>query len=298
MLSIKNVHYNIGSKQILNGIDIDFKPGLFHAIVGPNGSGKSTFLKVFSGELKAKQGEVLYDNENIFHLDKTTVARCRSVMSQQPELHFPLSVAEIVMMGRYPHFNYKPSAQDKSICNEVIRELEIAPFLDRDYLTLSGGEKQRVQFARALAQIWERPKKGSRYLYLDEPINNLDIHYQHQFLQLAKSFTNETTVTIAVLHDINLAIQYADTISFMKDGKLICSGPPKEIISAELIQQCFFNSCRCDRTSLHQQFVDRVQWQSCSSILMTYLYNSIISFKAYSILVCSSTCPCCASMFM
>jgi iron complex transport system ATP-binding protein len=239
MLKVENVHYNIAAKNILNGISIGFSPGLFHVIVGPNGSGKSTFLKVFSGELHPQQGQVFYDEKDIFKLEKTFIARRRSVMSQQPELHFPLSVAEIVMMGRYPHFNYQPSTHDKAICAEVIHQMEIKDFLNRDYLTLSGGEKQRVQFARALAQIWETPRDGSRYLFLDEPINNLDIHYQHQFLQLAKAFTSEHTVTIAVLHDINLAIQYADTISFMKAGKIVSTGHPQNIITSTLIDDVF-----------------------------------------------------------
>jgi iron complex transport system ATP-binding protein len=239
MLKVENIHYSIGVKQILRGISIRFGAGLFHVIVGPNGSGKSTFLKVFSGDQHPQQGSVRYDRDDIFKLNKTAVAQRRSVMSQQPELHFPLSVSEIVMMGRYPHFNYQPSAKDIAIYDEVIKEMELTDFLDRDYLTLSGGEKQRVQFARALAQIWEKPTEGSRYLFLDEPINNLDIHYQHQFLQLAKAFTTAHTVTIAVLHDINLAIQYADTISFMKSGEIVSTGPPSSVISASLIKDVF-----------------------------------------------------------
>lgn len=239
MLSIKNISYNIGSKKILQGVSIDFTPGKFHVILGPNGSGKSTFLKVFSGELKPATGTVFYDEKDVFLMSKIAVAQRRSVMSQQADLQFPLSVAEIVMMGRYPHFNYKPSLNDRNICNEIIRKLNIESFLERDYLTLSGGEKQRVQFARTLAQIWEVPAETSRYLYLDEPINNLDIYYQHQFLQSAKSFTNPKTVTVAVLHDINLAIQYADTISLMKDGKLFYHGIPEQVITSELIEEVF-----------------------------------------------------------
>lgn len=239
MLKIDDIHYSIGAKQILRGISINFAPGLFHVIVGPNGSGKSTFLKVFSGDQHPQKGLVQFDDRNIFKLQKIALAKRRSVMSQQAELHFPLSVSEIVMMGRYPHFDYQPSAKDKLIYEEVVQDMELTPFLNRDYLTLSGGEKQRVQFARALAQIWEAPQDGSRYLFLDEPINNLDIHYQHQFLQLAKKFTTPHTVTVAVLHDINLAIQYADTISFMKTGELVSTGRPAEVVSAALIKNVF-----------------------------------------------------------
>ena len=160
-------------------------------------------------------------------------------MSQHAELQFPLSVADIVMMGRYPHFTNQPTAQDKAICDEVIVKMDIKDFLNRDYLTLSGGEKQRVQFARALAQIWETPAQGCRYLLLDEPVNNLDIHYQHEFLQLAKAITTPQTVTIAVLHDINLAIQYADSFTFMKEGKIVTHGAPKQVVTKELIKEVF-----------------------------------------------------------
>ncbi|HEX8460208.1 MAG TPA: ATP-binding cassette domain-containing protein, partial [Segetibacter sp.] len=169
----------------------------------------------------------------------TAIAQRRSVMSQQADLQFPLSATEIIMMGRYPHFDYKPTTKDAEICNEVIRQMELADFLNRDFLTLSGGEKQRVQFGRALAQIWETPALGCRYLFLDEPINNLDIHYQHQFLQLAKAFTTKQTVTIAILHDINLAIEYADTITFLKAGSVVSHGVPQGTITPQLIDEVF-----------------------------------------------------------
>src|SRR5262245_16300086 len=111
MLRAENIFYGVGSKKILQGITTSFEPGLFHVIVGPNGSGKSTFLKVFSGELKPQQGTVSYNGENILHINKNDLARQRAVMSQQPELHFPLIVSEVVMMGRYPHFDFRPGRE-------------------------------------------------------------------------------------------------------------------------------------------------------------------------------------------
>jgi iron complex transport system ATP-binding protein len=239
MLSIENIHYRIGAKSILNGISTVFEPGLFHVIIGPNGSGKSTFLKVFSGELRPGEGNVCYDGKDVFQSNKPLLAQRRAVMSQQPELHFPLTVAEVVMMGRYPHFAYRPSRRDEAICKEVINRMEIAHFVHRDYLSLSGGEKQRVQFARALAQLWTAPEKGCRYLLLDEPISSLDIHYQHQFLQIARQLAKENIVLVAVLHDINLAIQYADQLLFMKEGRLVKKGKPADIITAELVKEVF-----------------------------------------------------------
>ena len=132
-------------------------------------------------------------------------------------------------------------------------------FSGRDYLTLSGGEKQRVQFARALAQIWEppaqpqsantafvsasgvypSPRQPGRYLFLDEPVSSLDIHFQHQILQIARSLVNDNIVLIAVLHDLNLAMQYADRILFMKDGRIAAEGSSPAVVTPALIREVF-----------------------------------------------------------
>lgn len=239
MLKTENIIYSIGKKQIVNNISVEFLPGEFNMILGPNGSGKSTFLKIFCGEIKGYNGTVLYNGINITKQQKEELARYRAVMSQQPELSFPLMVEEVVMMGRYPHFTFNPTRKDESICNEVIARMDLSSFKERNYLTLSGGEKQRVQFARVLAQIWEKPATGNRYLFLDEPLNNLDINYQQEFLQVAKEFTNADTVLVAVMHDINLAVQYADKLFFLKDGALVGFGRPKDILTADLIRKVF-----------------------------------------------------------
>jgi len=238
MLSIEKLVCRIGDRRIVDDISISFSPGRLHVIVGPNGSGKSTFLKAFSGEWTPASGRVDYDGVGLDQFDRIDLARRRAVMTQLPELHFPLSVDEIVMMGRYPHFSFRPSARDRAICQEVKGLLSIDGMGDRDYLTLSGGERQRVQFARALAQVWETPPKGGRYLFLDEPVSSLDIHYQHQFLRLARSLVRESIVVVAVLHDLNLALQYADRMVFMKQGRVVAEGP-RDIVTAELVHKVF-----------------------------------------------------------
>ena len=185
-------------------------------------------------------------------------------MTQLPELHFPLSVEEIVMMGRYPHFSFSPTPNDRAICEHVLSHLSIQSLSGRDYLTLSGGERQRVQFARALAQIWEDPASleashlpislsptgqppqsaalpvsGCRYLFLDEPVSSLDIHYQHQLLQLARDLVKEKIVLIAVLHDLNLALHYADRMIFIKQGRIVAEGRVPDIVKPALIREVF-----------------------------------------------------------
>ena len=239
MLRTENISFNIGKKQILKNVSASFLPGEFNMILGPNGSGKSSFLKIFSGEINKFHGTVLYDDKKIKELRKEELAKKRAVMSQQADLGFPLLVEEVVMMGRYPHFTFNPNKKDITICNEVIERMNLVEFIKRNYLTLSGGEKQRVQYARVLAQVWEKPIDGYRYLFLDEPLNSLDISYQHEFLQSAVELMKDNTVLIAVMHDINLAAHYADNLFFFKEGELAVHGKPKDILTENIIEKVF-----------------------------------------------------------
>ncbi len=239
MLKTTGISYTIAKQQILKNISVEFMPGEFAMILGPNGSGKSSFLKIFSGEISQYSGTVLYNHLSLKNIPKEALAKYRAVMSQQPELSFPLTVEEVVMMGRYPHFNFSPNKRDFVICDEVINLMKLHAFKERNYMTLSGGEKQRVQYARVLAQVWEKPAEGCRYLFLDEPLNNLDIKYQQEFLQIAQKLKDANTVLIAVMHDINLAVQHADTLVILKEGRLFAKGKPGEILTASLIENVF-----------------------------------------------------------
>ncbi|HEV7782342.1 MAG TPA: heme ABC transporter ATP-binding protein [Chitinophagaceae bacterium] len=239
MLRTENISYGIGKKSILRKISAEFHPGEFNMILGPNGSGKSTFLKIFSGEIKANKGDIFYAGKHIRTIKTDELAKYRAVMSQQPELSFPLTVEEVVMMGRYPHFAFNPGKKDEKICNEVMDRMNLQSFKERNYLTLSGGEKQRVQFARVLAQIWEKPVAGTRYLFLDEPLASLDINYQQEFLQITREFTDADTVVAVVIHDINLAVQFADKLLLLQEGSIAAQGKPLDILTETLIEKVF-----------------------------------------------------------
>jgi len=239
MLRIDGLHCGAGGRLILHGISTEFAPGSLHVIVGPNGSGKSTFLKAFSGEWPIASGAVYYDGQPLSGLPKIRLAQRRAVMSQLPELHFPIRVDDVVMMGRYPHFTYRHGPHDTEICRGAMERMGVSELAARDYLTLSGGERQRVQFARALAQIGDPPATGSRYLFLDEPVSSLDVHYQHEFLALARTLAASGIVVIAVLHDLNLALQYADRMLFLKSGRIVAAGEAPAIVTPELIGEVF-----------------------------------------------------------
>ncbi len=239
MLSAKNISFAIGKKIIVQNLNLHCLPGKFCVLLGPNGSGKTTLLKLLCGAALPQNGDVFYNDINIKKLSKKMLASMRAVMSQQQQLAFPISVEEVVMMGRYPHFDLSPKEQDKSICRQAMQHLKLQDFAKRNYQTLSGGEKQRVQFARVLAQIWQPGENTCRILFLDEPLNNLDIKYQLEFLQTVKAFIDENTIAFAVLHDINLALQFGDKLFFMKQGNLVFETENSTLITRELVKTIF-----------------------------------------------------------
>ena len=177
---------------------------------------------------------------DVFKIGKKELATYRAVMSQQPELHFPLTAEEVVMMGRYPHFNYRHSQKDEDICIQAMKKMDVADLMGRDYLTLSGGEKQRVQFARVLSQIWEAEENLTRYLCLDEAIAHLDLKYQQQLLKISKELCNHGVLVVAILHDLNIALEYAEHMILMKYGNIVYELPqPAKTINQEIIKEIF-----------------------------------------------------------
>lgn len=238
MVKVTNIHCTIGNKQILRAVNAAFEPARMNIILGPNGSGKSTLLRIISGDLQQYQGEVMINQQQLHSQSKAMLANYRAVMSQEPHLQFPLSVEEVILMGRYPFFQSTPGKHDLAICSSVIDLLQLNNFRKRNYLTLSGGEKQRVQYARVLAQIWQQPSEGFRYLLLDEPLNSLDIRYQQEFLKVAASLLNEKTVVIAVLHDLNLALRYGHHFICLHEGRVVADGNTS-IVTPELLQTVF-----------------------------------------------------------
>lgn len=239
MLDVKDVSFAIGNKWLISNFTFQFCPGKCYMLCGPNGAGKSTLLKLLSLQLKPGKGEILYDGRKINYNKKQFYAKSRAVFSQQVDISFAIDVEDVIMMGRYPHFEGNPSKKDKEICEEIITLHHLENFRKRNFLTLSGGEKQRVQFARVMAQVWEMPENGNRILLLDEPISALDIKYQFDFLKMVKQFQNSNTVVIAILHDLNLCLNYADEILLLNEGSLFAAGEPVTVLSESNIKDVF-----------------------------------------------------------
>lgn len=242
MIKGHKISYSHKKYHILNSVDISVEYGEFLAIVGPNGAGKSTLLSVLANELTTNQtNSVLFKNKIFKNWDLKELAKNKAKFSQHNTNDIPLIIKDVVMMGRYPYFNSTPKPEDIDAIESSMQETDILHLKDREYNSLSGGEKQRVHLARALAQL--KNNVAHKLLFLDEPLNNLDVKHQHRALKTIKEFTNNANTAIVVLHDLNLAAQFADNILLMKNGKVAAHGKPQDVFNEKTISDAYNFPC-------------------------------------------------------
>ena len=239
MLEVQQVSYSVSEKLLVKKASMQILPGEFVVIMGANGAGKSTLLKMMSGALLPTEGKILFNGIEPRKYKIEELAKYRAVLSQHYHISFPIQAYEIVLMGRYPYFDNKPTKTDESIVNLAMETMQVSHLSSRDYNTLSSGEAQKVQMSRVLSQIGETTLQQTKLLLLDEPVSHLDIKYQHQLLKEAKLLCLKNVGVVAVLHDINLALKYADKILFMKDGEILQSIAKQEPVTAQLLMQVF-----------------------------------------------------------
>jgi len=240
MLQAREVVYRVGGRTLLHGVSASFEAGRLHLIVGPNGAGKSTFVKVLSRLVRPHAGEVRYGDLDAAAHSEHDLARRRAVLSQAIEVAFPLPVRDLVMMGRYPHFRGRPGRLDEEVCDEVMRFFDVQEMSARSYATLSGGEKQRVNFARVLAQVWRPLPDSCRYLFLDEPLTFLDIRHQIDFMKKVRAFVeHHDVVAVGVVHDLNLAARFADRLLMIDDGRIVAFGTKEDVLTPAHIRTTF-----------------------------------------------------------
>ncbi|GAB4447378.1 MAG: ABC transporter ATP-binding protein [Chloroflexi bacterium OHK40] len=230
-LTVDQVSWSVAGAAIVRAVSLSCAPGSFVGLIGPNGSGKSSLLRCIYRVLQPDAGSIQLDAEEVWRLSAREAARRIGVVLQEHGGEFDFSVREIVLMGRAPHkaLFARDSAEDRRIVEEALRQVDMLDFAERSFLTLSGGEKQRVLVARALAQ-------QTRFLVLDEPTNHLDIRYQLEVLDLVRGLG---VTTIAALHDLNLAALYCDQLYVLKAGALVASGPPATVLTPALIQAVY-----------------------------------------------------------
>ena len=226
-----NMRVRLGRKEILHGVNYTAQPGEVSMIVGPNGSGKTTLLRALTGELPYK-GEVSLNGFDCKTIKPQELAMIRAVLPQAAALAFPFTVIEVVRLGLTAGLSSdKPDHSDRLPLRALDR-VGLAGFEGRHFHDLSGGEKQRVQLARVLVQIWEPVLNGTpRWLFLDEPVSALDIGHQLVVMQLARAYALAGGGVVAVMHDLNLTAMFADHVTLIDEGEVRAAGNPSDVLT-------------------------------------------------------------------
>lgn len=238
MLTATAVSYAAGPTVLLRDATVHLQRGEVLAVLGPNGAGKSTLLRLLAGELRAHTGTVELNGRAIEHWSPAELARQRAVLPQSESLRFAFAAHEVVQLGRYPWGERDP-AHAEHIVNTALEATGVTQLAHRRYTELSAGERARVQLARVLAQIWEPDAGRERALLLDEPTANLDLAHQHEVLATLCAFARSGAGVLLVLHDLNLALEYADRVVLMREGCVVAQGATRDTLTAARISDVF-----------------------------------------------------------
>lgn len=235
VIKAKGLVFGYKDQEVLRQLDIEIPAGAFTAVVGPNGCGKTTFVKQVIKSLKPKSGDLFLFGKPISSYSYKALGKIVAYVPQATEIGFDFTVEEVVVMGRYAHLKRFQSegVEDRKIVEKAMKATGVWALKDKFANELSGGEQQRVVVARALAQ---EPK----LLILDEPISHLDLHHQVELMELIRSLAKEQGITVvAIIHDLNLAMDYSDYVMMMKSGRVHAFGKPQETISAKSIRSIY-----------------------------------------------------------
>ena len=232
ILSVQNVSYEADHEHLLHDISLEIPRGSFVGIIGPNGSGKSTLLKTIYRANKASNGTVYLNGTAMRRMSAKDIARQMAVVAQENQVSFDFSVMEIMLIGLYAKrtFRDKAGIDDTRICEEALASVGMLEFRNRSFLSLSGGEKQKVLIASAFS-------RHPDLIVLDEPTNHLDVGYQFLILDIMKRRKDVTIFTS--IHDMNMAMEYCDHIIALKDGRIFCTGTPREVLTPENLKTLF-----------------------------------------------------------
>jgi len=264
MIVAKNVSRSHKSFKILHEINVSVEKGEMLIIIGPNGAGKSTLLSSLADESRLQHDEIYFKGKKMSDWSKADLARHKAKFSQENNSDIGLLVKDIVLMGRYPYFNTQPHKQDWEVVHQAMERTDILKLKDRDYNSLSGGEKQRVHLARVLAQL-ENDDVDSLALF-DEPLNNLDVRHQYHILETIRQYTEKGNSAILVLHDLNLAAEFADKVLLLKRGEVVAHGRPEYIFREDIISKAYDFPCAICKNPVTQNpmIVFRNQNRRCS----------------------------------
>lgn len=237
MLKVEQLDVSLQGKSILSDIDFSVEPGSIVSILGPNGAGKSTLLKSLSGDIDTVAQDVQLEGKALTDYSPKQLADLRSVMPQSIQLDFPFLVSEVIEMSLLNAVSHYDRAK---YVEQALGLFDVTHLKDRNYLTLSGGEQQRVQLARVIAQITLDKDDSPRYLFLDECTASLDLAHQHQVFEVVTEVVkNNNVAAIMVLHDLNLASQYSNQFVLMQTGRIISQGDVNTVLTEQQISDVY-----------------------------------------------------------
>lgn len=237
MLEAQGLSFSIAGFSLLRDIDLRVEPGKVTAIIGPNGAGKTSLLRLLTGEQRPTAGNIALSGRPLGDWSSTQLASVMAVLPQSSRLDFPFTAREVVMMGRIPHAT--GLVRDTAIVDAALAAVD-GSYLDKRFYThMSGGEKQRVQLARVLAQIWEPVTDHARVLILDEPTSSFDLAHQQLTITNMRSFAAQGVGVLVVIHDLNMAARCADQLLVLSCGRIAAFGSPQQVLTATTIKQVF-----------------------------------------------------------
>jgi len=229
---IQDLTFRYRSAPILQGLTFNVGRGKILGLLGPNGSGKSTLIKCINQILRPK-GRVIMDGEEVHRMHISDVARRIGYVSQSESMGMSMTVFDAVLMGRRVHMGWKPAGRDLEVVNNVLEEMKISDLALDDIWELSGGQRQKVFIARALAQEPE-------VLLLDEPTSSLDLKHQVATMEIIRSLVNRSGISVVMaVHDINLAARYTDTVALIQQGKIYGIGNPLELFTPKAVRDVY-----------------------------------------------------------
>ena len=255
-LNAKSISFAYGKSRVLRDVSVALEPGKFYGLLGPNGSGKTTLLDLLIGNRTPSVGAISLHDKALESYSRRDLARHMALVPQEFDLGFDFRVNEIVLMGRHPHIPRfaSPSPDDLACSKNAMEDLEVEHLGERLITALSGGEKQRVIAARALAQ-------DTPLLIMDEATANLDIQHTIQIFQVVRRKVEEGGTVLAAIHDLNLAAAFCDELFLLKEGCLHAAGTPKDILTPAMINEVYGISSQATFNEFNQSHQVSFQWR-------------------------------------
>lgn len=233
MIQLNNISKTYGQKKVVDNVSIEIPEGKITSFIGPNGAGKSTVLSIMSRLMKMDSGSVLIEGRAIEEWKKDDLAKKISILKQSNNISLKLTIRELVSFGRFPYSKGNLTEEDDKYIDEAINYMQLKDIEDKYIDELSGGQRQRAYIAMVIAQ-------NTDYIFLDEPLNNLDMKHSVEIMKILRKLCNDLSKTVViVIHDINFASCYSDYIAALKDGKVVKYGNTDEIVNKESLEEIY-----------------------------------------------------------